>query len=103
MPATPTRTDHDRSCNPANTFILPEPTYGIGEKVSFGGFSFLCRTPGLPVSLLRQIVPVVFPALLLREGSADTEADNGRPACRQGHPCHTPVLQPRPVAGRGQQ
>ena len=72
MPVTPPRTDHDRSCNPANTFILPEPSYGIGEEVSFGGFFSLCHTSGLPISLVSQIVPVVFPALLLREGSADT-------------------------------
>lgn len=75
MPVTPTRTDHDRSRNPANTFILPAPGYRIGEEVPFGGFFSPCHTPGLPVSLLGQIVPVVFPALFLREGSADTEAE----------------------------
>ena len=38
MPATPTRTIHDRSCNPTNTFILPAPSYGIGEEASEGNF-----------------------------------------------------------------
>lgn len=75
----------------------------MGEEVSFGDSFSLCHTPGLPVSLLRQIVSVVFPALFLREGSADTETDDGRPACQQSHPRHTPVFQPRPVAGRGLQ
>ena len=82
MPAAPTHTDHDRSRNLSHTFILPAPSYRIGEEVSFGSFSYFCRTPGLPVSLLGQIVPVVFLTILLREGSADTETDNGRPACR---------------------
>lgn len=83
MPATPTRTDHDRSRNRANTFILPAPGYRIDEEVSFGGFFSLCHTPGLLVSLLSQIVSVVFPALLLREGGTDTKTDDGRPACRK--------------------
>ncbi len=82
MPATPTRTDYDRSRNPAHMFSLPEPTYGIDEEISFEGFFFLCYTPGLPVSLLRQIVSVVFSALLLRKGGADTKTDDGCPACR---------------------
>lgn len=103
MPATPPRTDHDRSRNPPHTFILPEPGYHINEEVSFGGFFSLYHTPGLSVTLVGQIVPVVFPALFLRESSADTETDHGCPACRQGHPRNTPVLQPRPMAGRGQQ
>lgn len=77
------------------------PGYRSGEEGSSGSFSYFCHTPGLPVSILGQIVPVVFPSFLLREGGADTETDNGRPACRKSHPRHTPVLQPRPVARRG--
>ncbi len=90
MPATPTRTDHDRSCNPANALILLGPGYRIGEEVSFGGFLSLCHTSGLSVSLAGQIVPVVFPAFLLRESSADTKTNDGRLACRQAHPRFTP-------------